>query len=165
MVSAALQEAMDTLLILDVYLEGMNCTLETDFEPKYDANAESLIIEFKHLVRKSNIVEINGNEKILRVYIDLGIRWMSEDSEEAEGDEKAKMEASFIAEYSMPKELKEESIKEFSLQNASYHVWPYWRELVASHSERMRLPRVTMPTVQLAANGLNKGDDVEDVNK
>lgn len=159
MVSSALQEAIDTLQIIDVYLEAMNCSLEADFEPKYDPSAESLIVELKHLVRKSTIADVGDNKKILRVYVDLGLRWVNESTEEAESEEKVKIEASFIAEYSMPKELTEKSIHEFSLQNASFHVWPYWRELVSSHSERMRLPRVTMPIVQFATNGTSKENE------
>lgn len=151
MVSNALQKAIDSLQINDVYIEGLVSAIQEGYEPKYDPNAENLFIQFKHVVRQSTIAELGEDIKILRINVDLGVRWVVEDTDNAE--EKAKIEAEFVAEYIIKDELDDNSIQEFSLKNASYHIWPYWRELVASMSERIRLPRATLPTVQFASNG------------
>jgi preprotein translocase subunit SecB len=152
MVSEALQNAIDSLKINDVYIEELVSVTQDGYEPKYDLNVEDLFIQFKHVVRQSSVAEVGEGIKILKVCVDLGVRWVVEDKDDAE--EKAKIEANFVAEYIIEDDLEDNSINEFSLKNASYHIWPYWRELVASMSERMRLPRVTLPTVQFAANNL-----------
>lgn len=160
MVSEALQNAINSLQIKDVYTRDIVCSIQDGYEPKYDPDANNLIIQFKHVVRESTIAELGTGVNILKVCIDLGVRWVVEDKEDAE--EKAKFEAGFVTEYIIKNELSEESIEEFSLKNASYHVWPYWRELVANISERMRLPRVIMPTVQFATNVNTQSSDCSD---
>lgn len=157
MVSNALQNAIDSLQIKDVYILDLVSTIQDGYQPKYDPEANNLVIQFKHVVLESKIVELGSVTSILQVRIDLGVRWVVEDKEDA--DEKAKIEAGFVTEYTINNELSEESIEEFSLKNASYHVWPYWRELVANVSERMRLPRVIMPTVQFATNNSKHSED------
>ena len=63
------------------------------------------------------------------------------------------IEAEFIAEYQMTDTTLEQScIDEFSLKNVSYHIWPYWRELLGNQCARMYLPKLILPTVQLAHN-------------
>lgn len=159
MVSEALQKAIDSLQINDVYIEELVSATQDGYEPKYDPNVEDLIIQFKHVVRQSSVAELGENTKILKVCVDLGVRWAVEDTEDAE--ERAKVEASFAAEYIIKDDLEDDSINEFSLKNASYHIWPYWRELVASMSERLRLPRVTLPIVQFAANHTQNDENTD----
>jgi hypothetical protein len=84
----------------------------------------------------------------------MGIRWVvpqqpSEDEQTAEPDIKAVIEGDFLAEYQFDEKLADDCIHEFADHNVSHHVWPYWREYVSSQSERLRLPRVVLPTVQL----------------
>jgi hypothetical protein len=55
-----------------------------------------------------------------------------------------------VAEYDMREDPGEDALKEFALRNASYHVWPYWRELLASQCQRMNLPKLVLPAVQFA---------------
>ena len=62
------------------------------------------------------------------------------------------IEAEFVAEYAMGEQLEKDCLDEFALRNASYHVWPYWRELLMSQCTRMHLPRLVMPTTQVAQN-------------
>jgi hypothetical protein len=56
----------------------------------------------------------------------------------------------------MSAKLKKDCLNEFALRNASYHVWPYWRELLMSQCARMHLPRLVMPTMQVAQNGVEQ---------
>lgn len=147
----ALQKAIDSLRIHDVYLHGMESKCLDGFDPKYKPGLEQLQTQTLHQVRKSQLVETDDGRTLLKVYVALGTRWV-ETLEPGEETVKAIIEAEFVAEYGVDQALEREAISEFSLQNASYHVWPYWRELLASQCDRMRLPRVIAPTFQLASN-------------
>ncbi len=151
--NAHLQSAIDALTIRDVYLRQMKCDCSDGFDPKY-TDPNSLQVQFMHLVTKSEIVKLEDEDglMLLRVYIVLGARWVSAISENPDEDVSAIIEAEFIAEYEMANELEEAAINEFCLKNASYHVWPYGRELIMNQSVRMQLPKCMLPTMQLAHN-------------
>lgn len=154
-----LQEAIDSLNVKDVYIFRANSFLMPGVDPKYDNSFKNLLVSFKHVVVSSEIVEIStGDTKkvnLFRIYIDLGVRWKKLDEETEETIEKntaVLIETTFIAEYEMVHEVTEEALKEFALHNASYHVWPYWREYLANQCDRMNLPKITIPIMQLASN-------------
>ena len=151
MISPALQKAIDSLEIEDVYLREVEALCVGDFEPKF-ADFEALTFQTRHFVRESSIVELDGGSCLLRVFVDLGARWVDDSGKDEDMSPKARVEAVFVAEYRMRERLNQANIDAFCLQNVSYHVWPYWRELLNSHCTRMHLPRVTLPTVQLAQN-------------
>lgn len=144
--SKELQKAIENLVIQDVYQKTASAFCNEDFDPKSYSEMEHLHVQQMHVVLKSETVQIEGNGKLLRVSIRLGARWVVPG--EAEPDIKATIESDFIAEYQIKTGLEQECIDAFSLKNASYHVWPYWREYLSSQCERMRLPRVVLPTVQ-----------------
>ncbi|HHI93160.1 MAG TPA: preprotein translocase subunit SecB [Gammaproteobacteria bacterium] len=151
-VSAELQRAIDSLNIQDVYLRGLDARCLGEFDPKYAPDLAELTIQQMHLVNQSQVVEIEEHTRLLRVFLRLGVRWVDpKESEEAESI-RAFIEAEFIAEYAMAADLEKAAIDEFSLKNVSYHVWPYWRELLSNQCSRMHLPRVILPMVQLAHN-------------
>ena len=153
MISAELQQAIDSLQIQDVYLRGIYAQYEGDFDPKYFADLDSLVVQTKHHVKQSVVLASEEtSEKVLQVFIDLGARWVDENNPDTEDSVKVVIEAQFVAEYAMKTMLEKSCIDEFSLKNASYHVWPYWRELLSSQCDRMHLPRVVLPTVQFAHN-------------
>ncbi len=152
MISAELQKAIDNLHIHDVYVRNLAARCIGDFEPKYDANIETLAVQFKYNVKQSVVGELDNKNKILRVVVDVGARWVDEKIADEASSVKAIIEAEFIAEYLLKSDLKKACIDEFSLQNVAYHVWPYWLELLTSQCSRMHLPRVMLPTVQLAHN-------------
>lgn len=151
MISTALQKAIDCLQVHDVYLRDMVAHCIGDFDPKYNANFDELMVQTKHFVKQSMIVDSDG-QQMLRVFVELGARWVDEKEQDEANSVKALVESEFIAEYNMSESLEKESVDEFSLKNASYHIWPYWRELLSSQCARMRLPCVTLPTIQLADN-------------
>jgi len=159
-ISAELQRAIDNLEIQDVYLRDLVASCSGDFDPKYDDGAVQLDLQWMHLVRSSSIVEFDADHQLLRVFIRVGVRWVDSTSEESEQDDgkddellvRASIEAEFIAEYRITADLEQACIEEFCLKNASYHVWPYWRELLSNQCTRMHLPRLILPAVQLADN-------------
>lgn len=152
MINNNLQKAIDSLQIKDIYQRDLVARCIGDFDPKYGADISSLSIQTKHWVKQSTVVELDGGDRLLRVSVDLGVRWVDESESNENASIKALIEAEFIAEYAMSSDLEQECIDEFSLKNVSYHVWPYWRELLGSQCNRMNLPRVVLPVVQLAEN-------------
>lgn len=152
MISPALQKAIDILQIQDVYLRDFVARCADDFDPKYNADCDSLTFQTRHFVKQSALVEAENAQRLLRVFVDLGARWVEEKAENEEPTVKAFIEAEFVVEYLMPEPLDQASVDEFSLINVSYHVWPYWRELLNSQCTRMHLPRVVLPAAQLAQN-------------
>lgn len=162
--SAELQKAIDCLRIQDVYLRNSRGELVDGFDPKYSLEANDLSVQFKHAVTRGEVLQLqqedNVGVNIFRVHIDLGARWIvvqeSEESgtkekDEEEADVRAVIEATFLAEYLVKDEPGQEALDAFALKNASFHVWPYWREYLMSQSMRMNLPRVALPTVQFAS--------------
>jgi hypothetical protein len=152
-----LQKAIDSLNIQDVFFVSSILELSDDFEPKYNSDIESLGIQFKHHVKKHLTFEVEDGdvkEKIFRVYVELGARWVIEQDEEKVGEPNvcAIVEGSVVAEYQMLGDLSDEALREFALNNASFHVWPYWREYLMSQANRMNLPKTVLPAVQFATN-------------
>ncbi|MFA7098081.1 MAG: preprotein translocase subunit SecB [Gammaproteobacteria bacterium] len=159
-----LQEAIECLQIRDVFLRRSAAWLADGFDPKYDI-ADALEAQFKHVVMQGEVLEIaedGEKQRVFRVYIDLGTRFVvpadagngkkkrrSRKTEPpAEPDVKAQIEAVMVAEYLLKAEPRREALDAFAQQNASYHVWPYWREFVMSQCSRMNLPKLAIPTVQ-----------------
>ncbi|CAK1760255.1 MULTISPECIES: hypothetical protein [Vibrio] len=146
--SNQLQKAIENLVIEDVYQKGARAFCADDFDPKSSSEMQEIHVQQMHVVHKSEMVQIEDDGELLRVFVRLGTRWIVPSENTDEPDVKAAIESDFIAEYRMNSPLAQECIDEFSLKNASYHVWPYWREYLSSQCERMRLPRVVLPTVQ-----------------
>ena len=147
-ISKSLQQAIDTLVIQDVYVKSCEAQCVDDFDPKSTEVGE-LLVQQMHVVHRSELVDIDGGGTLVRIYIRLGARWVNS-KEDSDPDIKAFVEADFIAEYQVSTELEQAAIDEFALKNASYHVWPYWREFLSVQCERLRLPRVVLPAVQFS---------------
>lgn len=147
-----LQKAKDSLQIIDLYLHESECKHFNGFDPKYAPEDVLNNVESKHLVHASQVVEIEG-EQVFRVFIDFGMRWMLPSAGLSELERiQSMIEASFVAEYLITEHLEESALKAFALKNASYHAWPYWREFFMSQCQRLRLPIMALPTIQLAEN-------------
>lgn len=149
-ISAALQNAIDNLRLQDVYLRETFSRCHEDFDPKYPGEREALKVQQMHAIRQTTIADVENNGKLVRVFIRLGVRWIDPDDDQEEPEVLANIEAEFIAEYALDSEIEQACIDEFATRNASVHVWPYWREFLASQCERMRLPRIVLPAWQLS---------------
>lgn len=152
MISSDLQKAIENLTIQDVYVRDQVASCLDGFDPKYSEEVDRLLAQQMHLVKQASVVELDGEDRLLRVFVRLGARWVDPEEKNEELSVRALIEAEFIAEYQMRDTLEQASIDEFSLKNASYHVWPYWRELLSSQCARMHLPRLILPTAQFAHN-------------
>ena len=151
-----LQKVKDSLSILDVYMTATEAYCADDFDPKR-YNPDDINYQFKHLVTGSQKARFKDpgvdGEALFKVFIEVGCRFVPK-KEVAEGKEEpiilAKIDATMVAEYVLSDaELDEDSLKVFALSNASYHVWPFWREYLMNMCTRMNLPKVAVPTFQV----------------
>lgn len=167
---ALLQQAIDCLKIKDIYLRSSKADLADHFEPKYDPDVESLEVQFKHFVTQSSVLllEEQGADKgqngtqLFRVFITLGARWVIPPTkvDTKSGDRvRAEIEVVMMAEYLMQKDPGQDALKEFALRNASYHIWPFWREYLTTQCMRMNLPKLILPTMQVAQNVQAESDE------
>lgn len=161
-----LKQAQQRLRIRDVYQVESRSKLADGYDLAQDSGEVLPVVQFKHLVRQSAVLEAdNGDDApdLFRVYIDLGVRWRSADDDG--GDEAySEIAATYVAEYEIHEEVEPDALTEFALHNASFHVWPYFREYVASQSQRMNAPKLTVPMMRLASNR-PQGDDVKGMDK
>ena len=166
---SALQSAIDALSIEDVSFRSISSSLAEGFEPKFDPDVEELQVDLKHAVRGYEVVEVrrhsdDNGQQLFRVLVDLGVRWSrliesgkttgeADERSNSASDQLALIEALAVAEYAMDASPGDEALEQFALRNASFHVWPYWREYVSSQCYRMNLPRFLLPTRQFAELG------------
>lgn len=160
-----LKQAQQRLRIKDVYQVEAHAKAAQGPDPGQDSGEQDPALQTKHLVRQSVVLKPVGEEKlpdIFRVYIELGVRWKStqdpaveEDSEDNESW--SEIGATYVAEYEIQQDLEPDALTMFALHNASYHVWPYFREFVASQCQRMNFPKLVMPMMRLASNRKGQG--------
>lgn len=164
-----LRTAQHALRIDDVALRESQTRLADDYEPKYDNGPAE--IQYRCATQRSELIELSNEDdqhrKVFRVFVDLGIRWVRpvepEKDKVRDGDESkadpsvlARIEATFVAEYVVTEEVLQDALNEFALHNAPWHVWPFWREYVASQCGRMNLTKVAMPMQFAAAQPQNE---------
>lgn len=154
----ALQRAKDGLQIQDVFLAASSSSLAVGFDPKFDPRIENMELELRHIPKRSYL--INGTHEgeeisIFRVEIEAGARqtvaFNGQEGEEAQPEVLVRIEATFMADYLIldPALFDDrEALDSFALANASYHVWPYWREFLSTQAVRMNLPKIMLPIVQ-----------------
>lgn len=166
MTESPIQAAIDCLRIHGVSVRQSSAWLAEDHDPRFSP-VEAYQPQFKHHVERSYLMKVREAETsyyVFRVFIGLGLRLLPAsparegvDQEQDEAGEAAgegvvaQIEATFVAEYDTDTDPGPEALEAFAQRNASYHIWPYWREFVSNQCARMELPRVTIPTVQFAA--------------
>lgn len=149
-----MQKAMECLRMHDIWQHAVSASTNPMIEDP-SRFPERHEVQFKHVVLRSlwgGPDEATGLYTF-RVYIALGARFVKagggQDSNNVQKAEKnpvyARIEATYAAEYRADSNPGPEALKAFALRNASFHVWPYWREFLASQCARMNLPKVNLP--------------------
>ncbi|MBK1887902.1 MULTISPECIES: hypothetical protein [Marinobacter] len=153
-VNEPLEKAKKGLQFEDVSQSRVDAWVEPKFDPRFGLGGQDCRLQLKHHVVESNLIEIKGNESpfdIFRVYIDVGARLVLP-GDKTEERPIAQIEASYRVDYRITEtSLIEDkaALDTFALENASYHLWPYWREFVMSQSLRMNLPKIALPVRML----------------
>lgn len=156
----ALAKAIAGLKIVDVFLNSSMSNLAEQFDPKYDDRVNILGYQTKSIVTSSEILELsNGGPKLIfRVRSELGVRMACEgefEKTDSEPEVLAIVEGVMFADYEItdPSLVDDvEALDVFALNNAPYHVWPYWREFVTSQMLRMNMPKFLLPMQLRASN-------------
>lgn len=161
----ALQKAIDVLRIQDVWQSRANAELSEELFARLDF-PQHFSVEYRHLVSRTILGEPEDGEPehyIYRVQLALGVRYVEGEGTRSKKKAKKKktanaapnvlavIEASYIAEYVCNKNPGSEALAAFAHNNASFHVWPFWREFVASQANRMNLPKPTLPLIRTQA--------------
>jgi hypothetical protein len=157
-----LQRMQKAVILRDVFVRRAQAYVQDDFDPKYTEEKLGLQIKFtasEEVERFELTDDSDPNEKhdLIRYSIETGVRFVAVgEGEPADPPVRAEVTATFIAEYVIAdRELfDDEGIAAFA-RNAAYHVWPYWRELIHSTSNRLRLPAAVLPMFQPKSTGLH----------
>lgn len=151
--TSPLERAQKGLQFEDIFHRETNCWLANDFEPR--TPAPQFRVQTKHQVIQSDLLTFdNGDDtdgiKLFRVRIDTGVRLIncSEDEQNDDLSPCAQIEVSYHVDYLITDQDligDRQALDAFALQNASYHLWPYWREYAMSQAQRMNLPKIPIP--------------------
>ena len=148
----ALERAKAALQFDDIFQASVSAELGEAFDPKALAiDDASCQLQFKHIVKQSNVLEYSNpgdSATVFRVYIEVGIRLLYNKDLEVSDDPILQIEATYCVDYRITEEglqTDQEALDAFALNNASYHLWPFWREFVMSQCSRMNVPKIPLP--------------------
>jgi preprotein translocase subunit SecB len=137
-------QAIKALRIRDVMLNG--CSFKRPNPPPADAKE----IEVKQLTKRTvryvlgdGPMESGQTVQLLQVFVSLGIRILG--AHKTKPPVYFEIEADFLVEYDVKKELSEAAIKAFADNNSVHNVWPFWRQHVFDAVSRGRLPHLEVP--------------------
>lgn len=158
MAKEALQRAIKGLAVHDVYLKHSEFFTKDGWDPKRPGDT-SLVYQFMTGIEKSEVFGISEEaeasvKNFFAVYIKVGCRLVSESDDLKSDNIFAQIEACFVSEYFLDKDFDasdEEALTAFAVENASFHVWPYWREYLMSTCTRLNLPKVALPVRQFTS--------------
>ncbi|TFH72253.1 preprotein translocase subunit SecB [Gammaproteobacteria bacterium LSUCC0112] len=148
----ALERAKAALQFDDIYQSSASAALGEAFDSKVSVLDEaSCQLQFKHVVKQSNVLNYRNSGdtvNVFRVFIDVGVRLLINKDSEVGEDPILQIEATYCVDYRITQaslQTDQEALDAFALENASYHLWPFWREFVMSQCSRMNVPKIPLP--------------------
>jgi hypothetical protein len=136
------------IVVHDIYLASTTSrhSPESDAEPKYN-DYRNMDLQLKHEVINAGRSTIKSDVHVLRINTNFGVRWVEKSTENTTDKhrEMAMIEASIVIEIYLPEGLSSADTKNIevsAMKVATFHSWPYWRELLDSTCARMCLPKV-----------------------
>lgn len=163
MLSEGLTNAVKNLMIQDVYFGSIDARVVN--RQFFNEEAESFdelkpMLQQKFGVKKLTRETVSGKKYVYFTF-EAGLRWTidgkSSDTDKlSENEVLAYIESNIVACYQLKDDVPEEFLKEYAFKNSGIHVWPYWREFLSTTSERLKLPRVMLPTVQFQTEPLSE---------
>ena len=169
--SPELQAAINALSIRDVFLRSSSCNLADRFDARFGPDQDALRVRWKHVVHQTVRITLTDDEgeatELFQVIVALGVQLLEADEQAGDGSKpqkidpkqiKATIEATLVAEYTIGVDPGQAALDEFAKNNASFHIWPYWREYLMSQCGRMNLPKIVVPAVQFSKSHKSKSD-------
>lgn len=138
--SHLLKEATSCLQIRDIYLYG---SLFKHLSHKA-VNSKTAFQQGKKQTSYTIDAEREPNERYLQVLVELGTRLVL-DKESPDETAQLVIEADFVVEYRIVKEVSDDAIQAFVDFNAVHNVWPFWRQHVFDVVQRGHLPQLQVP--------------------
>jgi hypothetical protein len=153
--------AVSAVEISDVFLVESSCHIARDFNQMQTIPRVTfqhrLSPEGEGIAQVRKDLESGDEITVIRYFIDGGLRVLRPDATggdlpPGEVDPKdilAEIAVKLAVDYICPKALLEDTdaIGAFS-KNAVFHSWSYWRSVIHSLSDQMRLPRITLPMLR-----------------
>lgn len=144
---AAIQRVIAACQITDIYQRG----LRVEVSPAFEATRPPAASEIQFRIHADTIErrQYEGDGEpvaALRFNTELGVRLVEPAAVEGEGAILAEIVVQYAAESRLRTECPEgDALKEFHQHNVTFHLWPYFRELVQEMCNRHRLPLIVLP--------------------
>lgn len=140
------------------YMPFEGITEEIDVQTKIQATHHRVVTR---QLDESEVASDGDTERqIVEFKVLAAARFVAEDADDAadpdvdqdadQDDRFGEVVAVFSAVYFMMEPVDEATLVEFGMRNATFHVWPYWRELLHSTTGRLRLPPTVLPMFKIA---------------
>jgi hypothetical protein len=142
------QETIACFDLLDIHLYSSSIKRYQELDlgniPENLAQQNKRSIEVQ-ILEPDNFIQ--NSQKLLRVLISFGIRFVKPVSNSSNNDINilAHIEAEFSAKYKILKEPKDDILRDFVKFNVTHNVWPFWREFAFRISETAHLPKPLIP--------------------
>jgi len=139
-----LESAQKSLKIRSVVLRSSLVNINEDIEPSELSKVNCTTQNYRGVsrVQEAKYEDEKREWWEYSFYYSVGVRLIKEEDDVSPLVE---IKAVFSAVYFADNALTEEQIKAFSLNNAGYHVWPYWRELMQSSCTRLQIEPIEAP--------------------
>jgi hypothetical protein len=154
--------AQHGLEIDGVLVRGLRVLMDSNLEPGVNAEDKEYIVQHGTELKGCKHVEIDGKSYLLVRY-GLGVRFLNSSSNSGESPKEKKkssknspvvikIEALYTARYLISNaDISKDAINIFARTNAPFNVWPFWRELVHSATQKMGMTGFTMPLYHSAS--------------
>lgn len=154
MSNTLLNDAVSKLGIIDLFLIECNTERKDQFIPPYIFDKE--VVESEYKIQFFNTVKDfttlkndKGIEDQVLYKYNVGFRYVDKKDDK---DIKIMFTAVFAAVYQISSDLSHEALLEFGKVNVGFNVWPYWRELASSVSNRFRIGNLTVPLYKMGCD-------------
>lgn len=147
-------QASSKLVLFQIAKRSSSFTINDKYNPPIDDF--ELSYQLRANLSRLSVMESEGAPSpVVRFDIETAIRLISGSPDEAEQLSDQEVLAELIATHSvyfyLNGEVPEEALREFGQYNATFQVWPYWREFVQSQFARAQIPVFSIPMFK--ANG------------
>ena len=115
MMNENLQKTIDIFRINDVYLRSSAAQCVNGFEPKYSTDIDKLEMQL-NMVREAQTAQLEDNQWVVRVFIEVGVQLVDPHIEQEDESVRAYIEAEYVTEYTVDKQLEQACIDEFALK-------------------------------------------------
>mgnify|MGYP000591869886 CR=1 FL=1 len=141
----AVQDAIESMELLDLYLNDSQVQRSRDFDLHYpidEMRQQSKLSVSGELLSKQ--AEDGGADELnLRAFVSFGLRFVRAEEDADHNDEKplSELSATFAVIYRMSRELPDETIQAFIQYNVIHNAWPFWREHALRTASEAKIPR------------------------